>query len=240
MRLLLSLVPAGLVALAACGAEVSTGTGGQTSSATGNTGASSTTSSNSTTGTGMGGGAHGDCQTDADCGGKPCVALTPGGYLVCLAPIAEVTMCDPSTPPNDCCSSADCVAAGMGSCYAASKLNFCGGAFPIDNKCVADACQSDADCGAGTLCAPAGAFGYPKRFCLTAHCHTDADCAAKPGGACLPIGGNPCCSLNLPAGLGCAYPGGCSKDSDCPGGTCTLDMNKGVGVCGPNGPGCPP
>ena len=36
---------------------------------------------------------------------------------------------------------------------------------------------------------------------MTAFCHTDGDCTAKPGGTCIPVGGNPCCSLDLPDGL---------------------------------------
>ena len=63
--------------------------------------------------------------------------------------------------------------------------------------------------------------------------------AAKPGGACILVGSNPCCSHPAPTGLGCAYPGGCTKDADCPAGSCTLDTGKGVSVCGaPHGP-CP-
>jgi hypothetical protein len=235
----LSLPLALSTALIACGSDVN-GTGGGTTSTSSSGGGATTSTTTSTTSTGSGGAPHGDCKTDADCGGKTCAPLTAGGYLVCLDPIAEATSCDSSGPPNECCSSKDCAASG-GSCYPAAQLDFCGGAFPGFNRCVADGCQSDADCTTGAICAPAGAFGFPKRFCLNAYCHTDADCNAKAGGVCAPIGFNPCCSLKLPSGLGCAYPGGCQKDADCPSGNaCTLDLNTGVGVCMPNGPGCPP
>jgi hypothetical protein len=142
-------------------------------------------------------------------------------------------------PPNECCKSGDCPGTGQG-CYPASALEFCGGALPNFNKCVADECSVDADCGTGSICAPTGAFGYPKRNCVKAYCLTDTDCSAKPGGFCAPIGFNMCCSLQLPTALGCAYSDGCAKDSDCPNGTCQLDMATGKGVCGPKSPGCPP
>jgi hypothetical protein len=95
-------------------------------------------------------------------------------------------------------------------------------------------------CGPHSICAPAGAFGLPTTACLTAYCRVDADCTAKPGGACVLIGGNPCCTHPQPDGLGCVYPGDCQKDEDCPGGSCNLDTTTGGSKCGPAGPGCPP
>jgi hypothetical protein len=235
---------AGVLALCACGSTVETGTGGNaststsTSSGVGGSSTTSTSSSSSASSSSSGvGGAPGDCQSAADCGGKPCSPITPGGYQVCLDPVAEATSCNTMGPPNECCTSADCA---TGACYPASKLDFCGGAFPAFNVCIADECQQDGDCAAGEICAPAGAYGYPKRYCLKAYCRTNADCTAKPGGACVPIGFNQCCALQLPAGLACAYPGACAKDSDCLGGTCTIEPTQGIATCVPGGPGCPP
>lgn len=110
------------------------------------------------------------------------------------------------------------------------------------NECVDDQCTKDSDCMGGqpSICAPAGAFGYPKRQCFPAYCKTDADCNKMPGGACIVVGENPCCTLPSPDGLACVYPGDCVKDKDCPGGTCTIDPTKSESACGPADPGCPP
>jgi hypothetical protein len=114
-------------------------------------------------------------------------------------------------------------------------LQFCGGAQIQANLCVADQCKTDADCvknSAPAICAPAGAFSSPGRACLNAWCKTDADCTAKAGGACLLIGNNPCCKYPQPDGLGCVYPGDCTKDADCPmGDACHIDTGTGESHC---------
>src|SRR5262245_4284143 len=116
MRLLLSaLVPLGLCAFAACGGGAgNTGSGGSSSTSTSTGDATTSTSTSgttsSTTSTGTGGSTHGDCHSDAECMGKPCQPLVPGGYEVCINPIAEATSCNTMDPPNECCTSADCAA----------------------------------------------------------------------------------------------------------------------------------
>src|SRR6185437_5821899 len=138
---------------------------------------------------------------------------------------------------NQCCTTSDCTA-GAG-CYPAGEIQACGGAFPGYNICISDSCASDADCAKNEICAPAGAFGYPKRQCFAADCKMDADCTAKPGGACVPIGGNHCCSLPIPDGLGCGYPGNCAGGTSCPSGQeCRLDTTSGMASCQPTNP-CP-
>ena len=235
---------AALLALAACGGQVSTaGSGGHTSGTTSSSSSSGSTSSSTSSTSSSGTSTHGDCQTDADCSGKTCAPLTPGGYKVCLSFPPEATMCQVMGPPNQCCTSADCASQGGGGCYSAMELQFCGGAQPLYNECIADKCQTDVDCGKvypPQACIPAGAFDFPKRACFTAFCHTDADCTASPGGACLLVGSNPCCSHPAPSGLGCVYSGGLHKDADCPNGSCTLNLGKGVSVCGPPHGPCPP
>lgn len=205
---------------AACGGSVVTGTGG------GHSGGG---------GTGGGGAPPtGDCQSDADCGGSTCAAVTPGGYKICLGAPPEATGCVPGAPvPDECCTSADCA---QGKCYDNSMLPYCGGPFPAPyNTCVSDACQSDADCGAQQICAPAGAWGRPNRACVAASCHTNADCGA--GGACVPIIAT-CCGT--PQGLACVFPGGCSKDSDCASdGSTHCEIKDGKGQCVPGFVGCP-
>jgi hypothetical protein len=231
-----ALAPLALL-LSACDGDVDAS---GTAAAGGGGATSSVSSTTATTGSG-GGGPAGDCQSDADCGGSPCAPLTPGGYRVCLSFPTEVTECQ-AGGGDLCCSSADCQANGGGTCYFAADLQFCGGAYPDFNTCVLDGCQNDEACAMGqnlAICAPAGAFGNPARACLVAYCRVDADCTAKPGGACLLVGGDPCCSHPAPDGLACVYPGSCVRDADCPDGACDISAD-GESVCGPPSPGCPP
>jgi hypothetical protein len=238
---------AGAVLAAACGGNVAvdgTGTGGKTGAGGSSSSSSSSTSTSGTgtstgTGTGTSSGTSGgaplcDCKSAADCAGKPCVALTPGGYMVCEAPPPEATKCAPpgTLPMDQCCASADCK---TGKCYLSTSLPQCSGpAMATYNECVSDACATDADCKNGTLpqiCTPAGAFGFATRQCLAAYCHTDADCGAKAGGHCATVS-QPCCST--PGGLACVYPGGCQKDTDCASDGskhCQIDATSKQGVC---------
>lgn len=222
-----------LLVLSACGGGVeTTGTGGNTTTTT------------TTTGTGGSGGgiAGSDCETDADCGGNTCTAMTPGGFKICLSPPPEATMCSGGGPAVDqCCQSTECL--GGGKCYLSTTVPYCSGpAMAEYNFCAGDACQSDTDCqGAGVqqICAPAGAFGQPGRACVNAYCHTDAECTAKPGGHCAPVL-RTCCPL--PAGLACVYPGGCRRSQDC-GNTgnqhCEIDATSHEGTCAPGEEACP-
>jgi hypothetical protein len=226
MRLLfLSRVPLAFLALTACSNQiVSTTAAGGSTSTSGTQATNATTGTHATTGTqstsntaSTGSGVSHGCKTSADCNGNPCVALTPGGYQVCITPPPEATMCiDMMT--DQCCTSADCAAKGGGGCYAAMNLQFCGGAQLSSNWCVKDGCMSDADCagtGSPAICAPAGAFSEPKRECFAAYCKTDADCTTMAGGACVVIGNNGCCKLPAPFGLACVYPGDCVNNTDC-------------------------
>ncbi len=171
-----------------------------------------------------------------------CVPLTPGGFQVCLTIPPEATTCMGMMGTDQCCTSADCASKGGGKCYASTNLQFCGGAQLQENLCVADQCTKDSDCtmnGTNGVCAPAGAFDSPTRTCVTAYCKTDADCKASPGGACLLVGNNDCCKYPSPAGLGCVYPGACTKTSDCMmGELCTID-SSGKSVCKTGFMGCP-
>jgi hypothetical protein len=239
--LLLWATPLALATLTGCnGNVIRTSSAGGSASTTTSNGTGSTTGSQSTsTGTG---GPHG-CQSAADCGGKTCAPLTPGGYQVCLTAPPEATMCQGMMGVDQCCTSADCATKGGGSCYASMNLQFCGGAQLQANLCVADGCTTDADCvkNAGpAICAPAGAFNSPKRVCLAAYCKTDLDCTAKPGGACLLVGNNDCCKYASPDGLACVYAGDCVKNTDCPmGDACHIDMTTGRSACKQGIGACP-
>lgn len=238
--LVVALLPAAVAfPFAACGGKVST----QTTSSSSSSGVSSSTSSSSTTSStsSSSGGAVGDCQTDADCGGKPCIPLTPGGYLICQDIPAEATTCHPQGQMDECCKTSDCKA---GACYDSKNLPFCGGAQQLINRCMVDECQSDQDCGAHSnpsqICAPAGAFGWPVKRCTIVYCKTDADCTVQAGGHCEPID-NICCST--PQGVACVYPGGCKNDKACGSNGsqhCGIDTQAGTAVCMPGPIGCPP
>jgi hypothetical protein len=76
----------------------------------------------------------------------------------------------------------------------------------------------------------------PVNTCVVAHCRAHAECAAHPGGACTPIE-DPCCSGVYT--IFCVYPGGCTKDSDCPQGYCVGDPATGAASCTPEKPACP-
>ena len=220
-----------IACIAGCrGSVVVDGSGGADGSASSGTPSSSgPNGSNGSSGSG-GSPSTGDCASDADCGGKSCAPLTPGGYMVCLAPPPAATMCQPKGPAMDfCCTSADC---SGGKCYNTMNLPCQSTASADYNTCVTDGCVSDAQCIAGGLpaiCTPAGAFGMAERVCMLAYCHTNTDCNAKPGGSCVPIEGE-CCSL--PDGLGCLYPGGCRRQSDCSSDSyCDIDVKQKAGVC---------
>lgn len=178
----------------------------------------------------------GACASDADCAGAACVALTPGGPMVCGATSASIaptgpTMCQDADAGvmgvdagGGCDSTSDC-ACGTG-CYSGGVVRCWEGSTAGAGRsaCLADACSSDADCEAQpgatagkVICAPAGVYGRPARTCMTAHCRTDADCTAKPGGRCAPIS-DPCgcvAALGSKLGLACVFPGGCQDSSDC-------------------------
>src|SRR5262249_49329209 len=90
-----------LVLAIGCGGSVAGtgGAGGQSATTT----SSSTTSASSSSG---GGAAPlGQCASDADCGGAPCVLLTPDGYGVCIVHVDPVTECGPLM---GCCNSDLC------------------------------------------------------------------------------------------------------------------------------------
>jgi len=235
MRKLLSFA---CVALIGCGGRVTLSTSTTSSSgAGGQTGGSTGVSSSS------GGGAsqHGDCASDADCAGKPCVALTPGGYRVCESAPPPAAGC--GSVPGECCTTMDCMGPGNPGCYDDAALPLCGGVRrPPGNACIGDDCEEDADCGPQSICTPPRVLGRPNRACMAAFCHTDADCTRRLGGVCRPIL-NQCCSI--PRGLACMYPGGCSGDDDCrPGDSskvfdCMIDPSTGESACTQDF-GCPP
>jgi hypothetical protein len=186
----------------------STGAGGSSASSTSTGGASSASSGAGGVDAGPPGG---DCQSDADCPGGHCVAITPGGFLVCQIPPQQATVCQ--SPLDQCCATMPCP--GGAPCEVGPLVPLCAGTVPAPhNQCAVDQCATDADCLAGQICGLAGALGRAIRACIPAACRVNADCTAQPGGECEPVN-EPCC--NTVAGLYCVYPGGgCRRTSDCP------------------------
>src|SRR6185437_7740845 len=191
-----------------------------------------------------GGGApsSGDCQTDADCPGGPCVPLTPGGFLVCQEPPSQATSC--TGPLDQCCPDTKSYCPNGEGCYAGPLVPACSGTpMPMHNQCGADQCEKDIDCAPDQICGLAGTLGLEIRACVTAYCKIDADCEAYPGGVCAPVL-DPCCSTS--AGLYCVYSGhgGCRSNADCsptpnqPARYCA-PSSDGTATCQPGAPVCP-
>lgn len=225
------IAPLALAVALGCGGVVQQGTGGA-----GGQGAATTSSTASSTSSSSGGGAapFGECASDADCGGAPCVSLTADGYGVCIVHVDPVTHCGPGE--MGCCNSDLC--AGDSHCY--PPFGYCGGLVGPQNECLADACQSNEDCAAGHFCVPAGVFAYPVKTCVLAACRENADCTAEPGGRCEPVEDTCCAGVFA---LYCVYPDGCRTKADCPPSApiCAGDPATSAATCvtAANAPQCP-
>jgi hypothetical protein len=216
-----------------------------TSSSTGTgTTTTTTTTTGATSGTGGSVPNSGDCQTEADCpNGGICAELSPGGFRVCVSPIAPATTCD--APGLDQCCLPDMPCPNNEPCLAGPLVPFCTGVqIQPYNQCAVDQCSKDADCATSQICGLAGALGLRIRACLYAACKLDTDCTAHPGGICAPVK-QPCCGAT--AGLFCIYPSsnGCRTDADCPpiaghpSRYCAPDSTTGVAACQDGTPICP-
>ncbi len=222
-----------------------------TQSTSGQGGASTSSSSSSSSGAttssgGVGGGApvpSGDCQKGSDCASGQCVAVTPGGYQVCVVPPAPATTC--TSALDQCCPSTAMLCAGGAPCYVGPLVPVCAGTpMAVHNVCGVDQCSTDVDCAPGQICGIAGTLGLEIRACVTAHCKLDSDCNTYPGGVCAPVQ-EPCCGAT--AGLFCTYEtlGGCQKDADCPptGSQptryCDPNAITGIASCQPGAAVCP-
>ena len=105
--------------------------------------------------------------------------------------------------------------------------------------CRSDGCSTDADC-VGGLCGPPGltsdvaSEGGAIRQCFQADCRSNADCTELPGGVCALVAsycdrvGQPSNAFHA-ARMSCVYADGCTGNSDCPRGTCTVV--QGLAVC---------
>lgn len=168
---------------------------------------------------------RGECRSDADCGGDPCLRIHAegGGFTTCFRRTPPVEECVGHESDPACCSSEDC--SESGECFA-GPLFYCGGVAPIPTTlCHEPQCGSDTDCDArdGGLCLPAGAFGEPVARCVSTSCRVDADCTAAAGGQCSPF--FDACARRFTT-FSCTYDDSpCRTDSDC----------GGVDVCVPLG-----
>jgi len=219
---------------------------GATSSASGSASGSTAASSGATSSaSGAGGGGvstSGDCMSGSDCPSGQCVAVTPGGFNVCLVALTPATTC---TSALDQCCPATSPCPDKEACYLGPLVPVCAGvAMAPHNQCAVDQCAKDADCAANQICALAGTFGLEIRACVAASCKLDTDCTAHAGGMCAPAQ-DPCCVAS--DGLFCVYPGngGCRSDADCPPTSghptryCSPDSAAGIASCQDGGPICP-
>lgn len=208
-----------------------TGTSGTTSTS-GTSTSTGTTSSSSTSGTT--GRNSGDCQSSADCYGQPCLEVTPGGYRQCQRPTNPPEPCTTSGY-DQCCPDGSVTCPNSEACVLGPLQPYCGGVMmQPGNVCAVDQCQSDADCGSSSICAPAGTLGVQVKACVYAACKTDADCTAHSGGSCAPVA-DACCGTVY--SLHCVYPGGCRSNADCPGGYCATNGQS--TSCQSGSPACP-
>jgi hypothetical protein len=111
--------------------------------------------------------APGECYSDQDCGGKPCVKVANGGWC----------NLDECMTDSDCSGGAVCVC--KGSFVAGFSVN------DTWNTCVAAECRTDRDCDSG-YCSPSrltyGPTIPPPRPSYNCHtpqdvCQNDGDCS---------------------------------------------------------------
>ena len=170
-----------------------------------------------------GAGAHDTCSSNTDCSALAC-ATSPCPEAICARlddgfhHCTSRTHASPSACPDDdptcCAGDVDC-ADGLACLQAARLPGVCVGIPPAGNVCVADECQSDADCTAK----PNGACtaSYPRK-CAYGPCGTNADCTANPGGVCL-VGLSSVVATCLFPVVFCHYANDpCRTDADCPAG----------------------
>lgn len=141
----------------------------------------------------------------------------PSGFVRCddgfIHRVETVDALSPQGPDSPECvdygttceTAGDCVAKAHGSCV-----------FNEHSGCLCEyGCVTDADCGAGAICAPAGVAGS-KTTCITAECVTDGDCG---DGLCGLSAYEGCCARTHR--LACADPTEpCHTNADCPAGPC--------------------
>ena len=164
----------------------------------------------------------GDCDraTELTCSlPAVCAAASLPELSVCVAPLPvyEKPGCGPEPHPDGvgtitptCCTSAACVDdRRVGRCiYSENVTGCCGTQGRTD--CAYDACASDADCGFGSVCLPAGARGLAASTCVPAQCRSDAHCAEDAN--CRLVG------QGAFSALVCLGPDAeCRTDADCQG-----------------------
>jgi hypothetical protein len=179
-----------------------------------------------------------ECTQASDCRSSSsatvCSEVIPGGYRACVDRAPEATQPSIDAINDECDATRPCA---TGKCYQVLRLlpGACGvGGVRAYNACRSDTCSADSECPNG-FCGPPGLSsdvqvqGGWVRQCFQAKCRTSDDCTQHAGGVCALVYES--CSRRdpslpngpfHPAQLACVYPDGCSSDSDCPQGSCTI------------------
>ena len=170
------------------------------------------------------------CDEDQDCESGSCqtIADKPGATRYCVAEPNRGHYACADVPESEggCCEDTDCQADEFAGYCVTSSVGYCGGMRPPEaNGCRYDECQTDDDCGAEAICAPAGYphAGHSTNHCVFAKCSVDGDCTSRSGGQCNPLYSAPDCYGVL--GFICTYDdAACRGSDDCPTGqVCIAD-----------------
>lgn len=183
----------------------------------------------STSGTGGGGGAGGSGGSTGTSIPEPDVHRAEAVACTAVRPDGKI---DPGSPPGECAADGDCVAGDNGRC-----VQDLGG----DPFCSYDECQSDDDCGGGSVCECRNPEVFDANVCVHGNCKVDADCGE--GGYCSPsaVTLSKYCTEGVPIGSVGYFchtaADACSDDSDCEGtGTlpaCLFDVDAMRFACFP-------
>lgn len=157
----------------------------------------------------------GTCESDKECARGPSAAGVCGGATGCSDNVGQ---------PDGCLSTDDCVGLGDNGEDGICEFNVdqcCGDVSRCVLPCTADSCPSDEVCEATGLCAPescdvgyacaagtrceAGAAGSDEHGCVSIPCEEEGATPCSPVEECV---SGSCTRLD------------CSRDGDCPCGTC--------------------
>jgi hypothetical protein len=108
---------------------------------------------------------------------------------------------------------------------------------PDVRACVADACETDADCAAGQLCF-CGVGMVGTNLCDESGCHDDADCGGAPSSCAMDSVSAPLPPSSLPPPLHVPHycrsaADECTSGTECKSQVCAFDRRKARFACAP-------